>query len=85
MFSDHFQNTLRSVEEKKQHLFPEYQDDDDISVAIHFNLPNHSIDDMEISALLYPPTEKLPRKTLKKKIIFELGTVPGNSYPIWIK
>ena len=41
---------LRSVEEKK-HLSPEYQDDDDINVAIHFNLPNHSIDDMGISAL----------------------------------
>ena len=34
-----------------------------INVAIHFNLPNHSIDDMIISALLYAPTEKLPRKT----------------------
>ena len=27
-------------------------------VAIRFNLPNHSIDDMEISALLNAPTEK---------------------------
>ena len=26
-------------------------------------------------ALLYAPTEKLPRKTLEKKIIFELGTI----------
>ena len=57
---------MRSVEEKK-HLSPEYQDDDDINVAIHFSLPNHSIDDMEISALLYAPTEKLPRKSLEKK------------------
>ena len=32
---------LRSVEENK-HLSPEYQDDDDINVAIHFNLPNQS-------------------------------------------
>ena len=69
-----FGEHLRSVEEKKR-LSPEYQDDDDINVAIHFNLPNHSIDDMEISALLYAPTEKLPRKTLEKKNIFELGTV----------
>ena len=59
----------------QKHLSPEYQDDDDISAAIHFNLPNHSIDDMEISALLYAPTEKLPRKTLEKKIIFELATI----------
>ena len=42
---------LRSAEEKK-HLSPEYQDDDDINVAIHFNLPNHSINDMGISVLL---------------------------------
>ena len=69
-----FGEHLRSVEEKK-HLSPEYQGDDDINVAIHFNPPNHSIDDMEISALLYAPTEKLPRKTLEKKIIFELGTI----------
>ena len=69
-----FGEHLRSVEEKK-HLSPEYQDDDDINIVIHFNLPNHSIDDMGISALLYAPTEKLPRKTLEKKIIFELGTI----------
>ena len=69
-----FGEHLRSVEEKK-HPSPEYQDDDDINVAIHFSLPNHSIDDMGISALLYAPTEKLPRKTLEKKIIFELGTI----------
>ena len=69
-----FGEHLRSAEEKK-HLFPEYQDDDNINVAIHFNLPNHSIDDMGISALLYAPNEKLSRKTLEKKIIFELGTI----------
>ena len=69
-----FGEHLRSVEEKK-HLSAEYKDDDDINVAIHFNLPNHSINDMGISALLYAPTEKLPRKTLEKKIIFELGTI----------
>ena len=69
-----FGEHLRSVEEKK-HLSPEHQDDNDINVAIHFNLPNHSIDDMGISALLYAPTEKLPSKTLEKKIIFELGTI----------
>ena len=72
--STRFGEHLRSAEEKK-HLSPEYQDDDDINVAIHFNLPNHSIDDMGISVLLYAPTEKLPRKTLEKKIIFELGTI----------
>ena len=64
--SARFGEHLKSVKGKK-HLSPEYQDDDDISVAIHFNLPNHSIDDMEISALLYAPTEKLPGKTLEKK------------------
>ena len=47
-----FEEHLRSVEEKK-HLSPEYQDHDDINVPIHFNLRNHSIDDMEISALLF--------------------------------
>ena len=46
-----FGEHLRSVEEKK-HLSPEYQGDDDINVAIHFNLPKHSIDDMGISALM---------------------------------
>ena len=69
-----FVEHLRSVEEKK-HLSPEYQDDDDIDVAIHFNLPNHSIDDMEISAVLFALNEKLPRKTLEKKIMYELGTI----------
>ena len=69
-----FGEHLRSVEEKK-HLSPEHQNDDDINVAIHFNLPNHSIDDMIISALLYAPAKKLPRKTLEKKIIFKLGTI----------
>ena len=64
--STRFGEHLRSVEEEK-HLSPDYQDDDDLNIAIHFNLPNHSIDDMGISALLYAPTEKLPRKTLKKK------------------
>ena len=57
---------MRSVEEKK-YLSPEYQDDDDINVAIHFHLSKNSIDDMEVSALLYSPIEKLPRKTLKKQ------------------
>ena len=69
-----FGEHLRSVEDKK-HLFPEHQDDDDINIPIHFNLPNHSIKDMEISALLYAPTIKLQRKTLEKKIMFELGTI----------
>ena len=64
--STRFGEHLRSVEEKK-HLSHECQDDDDINVAIHFNLPNHSIDDMIISALLYAPTEKLPRKPWRKK------------------
>ena len=67
-----------SVEEKK-HLSPEYLDDDDINVAIHFNLPNHSIDDMIISALLYAPTEKLPRKTLHNLI----GSLHNNLSIIW--
>ena len=69
-----FGEHLRSVEEEK-HLSAEYQDDDDINVAIHFTLPNHSIDHMGISALLYAPTEKLPRKTLEKTLIYELGTI----------
>ena len=65
------------VSRKKETPFPEYQDDDDfnVTVAIHFNLPNHSIDDMEISALLYASTKILPRKTLEKKIILELATI----------
>ena len=61
-----FAEHLRSVEEKK-YLSPEYQGNYDINVAIHFNLPNHSIDDMEISALLFAPNKKLPRKALEKK------------------
>ena len=61
--------------EEKKHFPPEYQDEDDINVAKHFNLPNHSIDDTEILVLLFAPTEKLPRKTFEKKIIFELETI----------
>ena len=70
-----FGEHLRSVEEKK-HLSPEYQDDDDINIVIHFNLPNHSIDDLIISTLLYAPTEKLPRKTLEKKSSLNLEQLP---------
>ena len=79
-----FGEHLRSVEEKK-HLSPEYQDDDGINIAIHFNLPNHSIDNMGISALLDAPTEKLPTKALEKKVIFELGTITKFNYPIQTK
>ena len=61
-----FGEHVRSVEEKK-HLSREYQEDDDIKVAIHFNLPNHSIDDMGISALLYASTKKPPRKLWRKR------------------
>ena len=66
---------LMSVEEKK-HISPEYHDDDDINIAIHFNLPNHSIEDMGISALLYTPTEKLPRKSWRKKSSLSLEQLP---------
>ena len=69
-----FEEHLRSLEDMK-HLSPEYQDDDNINIAIHYNLTNHSIDDIEISALLYAPTEKLQRKTLEKKINFELQAI----------
>ena len=60
-----------------KYLSSKYQDDDNINIAIHFNLLNHmhSIDDMEVSALLLSPAEKLQRKMLDKKIIFELGTI----------
>ena len=77
--STRFGEHLRSVEEKK-HLLPEYQGDDDINIAIHFNLPNHSINDMGNSALLYAPTEKIPRKTLQKTSSLNL-----NNYPIRTK
>ena len=72
-----FGEHLRSVENKK-HLSQDHQDDDDINVALHFNLPEHSIDDMNISGLLFAPTDYLERKTLEKRIIFKLGTVTPN-------
>ena len=50
----------------KIHLSPEHEDDDNINIAIHFNLPNHSIDDMEISALLFTPTENYLEKPWRK-------------------
>ena len=49
-----FGEHLRSVEQMK-HLSPEYQDDNFIiNIEIHFNVPNHSVNDLEISALLQP-------------------------------
>ena len=66
---------MNEISQRQQTPFPEYQDDDDINIAIHFNLTKHAFDGMEISALLYAPTEKLQTKILEKKIIFELGKI----------
>ena len=63
--STRFGEHLKSVEEKK-HLSPEYQDDDDINVAIHFNLPNDSIDDIGISALYTHQPKNCPEKPWRK-------------------
>ena len=62
-----FGKHLRSVE---------YQGDYDINVAIHFNLPNHSINYIEIFSLLFAPTKKLPRKALEKKLSSSLEQLP---------
>ena len=72
--STRFGEHQRLAEEKK-HPSPEYQDDDDINVAIHFNLPNHSIDNMGISALLYALTKNCPENLGEKNIISEIATI----------
>ena len=46
-------------------------------VAQHFNLPDHSYTDMEISGLLYTDNDKY-RKIVEKRIIRQLGT----TYPL---
>tara|TARA_B100001146_G_C16115238_1_gene405491 strand:- start:583 stop:870 length:288 start_codon:yes stop_codon:yes gene_type:complete len=75
--NNRFGEHLRSVENKK-HLSEDHQDDADIKVAAHFNTPGHSIDDMNISGLLFAPSDYQKRRTLEKRIIFKLGTVAPN-------
>ena len=38
-------------------------------------IPNHSTDDMSILGLLYAPVDTTKRKTLEKRLIFNLKTL----------
>ena len=63
---------MNEISQRQQTPFPEYQDDDDINIAIYFNLTKHAFDGMEISALYMQEQKNCKQKALEKKILFEL-------------
>ena len=67
-------SVMRNVKHKI-HLKEEHENDPDSNISKHFNLPNHSIEDMSILGLLFAPTDSTKRKTLEKRIIFRLATL----------
>ena len=71
--NNRFGEHLRNVR-NRTHLDEQHENDPDSNISHHFNLPNHSTDDMSILGLLYASTESTKRKTLEKRIIFALGT-----------
>ena len=72
--NNRFGEHLRNVR-NRTHLVEQHENDPDSNISHHFNLPNHSTDDMSILGLLYASTESTKRKTLEKRIIFALGTL----------
>ena len=69
-FGEHMRNVRHKI-----HLNEQHENDPDSNISKHFNLPNHSTDDMIILGLLFAPTDSTKRKTLEKRIIFKLGTL----------
>ena len=69
-FGEHMRNVKHKI-----HLKEEHENDPDSNISKHFNLPNHSIEDMSILGLLFAPTDSTKRKTLEKRIIFRLATL----------
>ena len=69
-FGEHLRNVRN-----RTHLDEQHENDPDSNISHHFNLPNHSTDDMSILGRLYASTESTKRKTLEKRIIFALGTL----------
>ena len=69
-FAEHMRNVKHKI-----HLKEEHENDPDSNISKHFNLPNHSIEDMSILGLLFAPTDSTKRKTLEMRIIFRLATL----------
>ena len=67
------------------HRFREHRrnvekDDKDASkpIARHFNLPNHSMQDMAVCGVSLHQGNTESRKTLEQKFIFQIGTLNPN-------
>ena len=61
----------------REHLRDVEKDDKNASkpVARHFNLPNHSMQDMAVCGLSLHQGSTESRKTLEQKFIFQIGTL----------
>ena len=57
------------------HFNNKHDSDPDSNISKHFNLANHTEDDMLVLGLLFAQTDSAKRKSLEKRIIFKLGTL----------
>ena len=69
-FGEHKRNVRNNI-----HLEEKHENDPDSNISKHFNSTNHSTDDMSILGLLYAPVDTTKRKTLEKRLIFNLKTL----------
>ena len=69
-FGEHLRNL-----ERKVHLQDAHKDDPDSTISQHFNVPGHTIDNMNIAGLFFASSDSIKRKTLEKRIMFKLGTL----------
>ena len=72
-FGEHLRNVKNKVHEDVNHA-----NDPDSNVSRHFNSPSHSFADMSVLGLLYTPHDNQKRKTLEKRLIFNLRTLYPN-------
>ena len=68
---------LRNVTHKI-HLQEDHENDPDSKISKHYNSTNNSTVDMSILGLLYAPQDSNKRKTLEKRLIFNLKTLYPN-------
>ena len=69
-FSEHLRNVENKSHENEQKVEHSYT-----NVSRHFNSEGHSTGDMVVQGLLLAKKDSRKRKTLEKRIIFELGTL----------
>ena len=67
---EHMRNAKHKI-----HLNDHNENDPDSNISKHFNLPNHSTEDMSILGSFFARTISIKRKTLVKRIIFKLATL----------